>query len=84
METASTRVEQALDEWVRPVLEADGGGIELVSVEGATVQIRLTDACAGCPGAAYTLRRVVMPVLADAVEGPLHVDVIRVPPLPNR
>jgi Fe-S cluster biogenesis protein NfuA len=55
-------VEKALDE-IRPALQADGGNIELVKVEGNDVHLRLVGACAGCPGAQMTLRMGVERVL---------------------
>lgn len=48
------RVLLALEE-VRPALQRDGGDVELVSVDGATVTLRLVGACHGCPMAAMTL-----------------------------
>ncbi|MHC4548507.1 MAG: NifU family protein [Planctomycetota bacterium] len=39
-----------------PTLSLDGGGVELERIEGATVYLRLTGACVGCPGADITLR----------------------------
>lgn len=43
---------------IRPMLQADGGDIELVSVDEETgkVSVRLQGACKGCPGAAMTLK----------------------------
>jgi len=45
-------------EGIRPMLQADGGDIELVGVDEATgvVTVRLQGACKGCPGAAMTLK----------------------------
>jgi NFU1 iron-sulfur cluster scaffold homolog, mitochondrial len=40
---------------VGALAESHGGSIELVSVEGDTVNVRLTGACHGCPAAASTL-----------------------------
>jgi Fe-S cluster biogenesis protein NfuA len=40
---------------VRPYLQADGGDIELTAVNGRTVAVRLTGACANCPSAHMTL-----------------------------
>jgi ATP-binding protein involved in chromosome partitioning len=56
--TIEQKVRAALDE-IRPVLQADGGDLELVSVEGATARVRLKGACSGCPSATATLRNVV-------------------------
>ena len=40
---------------VRPYLNADGGDIELVDLEGNSAGVRLTGMCAGCPSAHMTL-----------------------------
>ena len=51
---AKERVQAVLDR-VRPYLNADGGDIELVAVEGNSAAVRLTGVCAGCPSAHMTL-----------------------------
>ena len=48
------RVQAVLDR-VRPFLQADGGDIELVDIQGASAEVRLTGMCAGCPSAHMTL-----------------------------
>lgn len=48
------RVQKVLDE-IRPMLQADGGDVELVDVVDGVVSVRLQGACAGCPGAQMTL-----------------------------
>ena len=40
---------------VRPFLQADGGDIELMTVNGNSADVRLTGMCAGCPSAHMTL-----------------------------
>ena len=51
------RVQEVIDQ-IRPMLQADGGDIELVGVDEETgkVSVRLQGACRGCPGAAMTLK----------------------------
>lgn len=49
------RVEAALAK-VRPMLERDGGSVELVEVNGTVVKVRLTGACKGCPMSQMTLK----------------------------
>ena len=52
-------VNEALDQ-IRPILQRDGGGIELVDItEDDVVQVRLQGHCAGCPGARMTLSNIV-------------------------
>ena len=61
------KVEAALAK-VRPILQADGGDIELVDVtEDGVVKVRLTGACKGCPMAAQTLKGGVERVLYKEV-----------------
>ncbi|MFW9993576.1 MAG: NifU family protein [Candidatus Odinarchaeota archaeon] len=51
-----TKIETVLDE-IRPILEADGGGVEFISYdsETGTVSVRLLGACGGCPMRQMTL-----------------------------
>jgi Fe-S cluster biogenesis protein NfuA len=48
------RVESVLSR-MRPFMQADGGDIELLDVEGNSASVRLTGLCAGCPSAHMTL-----------------------------
>ena len=41
---------------IRPQLQADGGDVELVSVEEGVVKVRFLGGCAGCPFANMTLQ----------------------------
>jgi Fe-S cluster biogenesis protein NfuA len=44
-------------ETVRPYLQMDGGDVEFVSMnDEGVVTVKLKGACAGCPGAARTLK----------------------------
>jgi Fe-S cluster biogenesis protein NfuA len=57
------KIEAALDK-IRPQLQADGGGVELVDVdENGLVRVKLTGACGGCPMAQMTLKQGVERVL---------------------
>ncbi len=50
------RVIKALDR-VRPYLQSDGGGIDLLEVtDDMTVKVKLTGACHGCPYSMQTLK----------------------------
>jgi Fe-S cluster biogenesis protein NfuA len=60
------RVQEALDR-IRPALQADGGDVELVDVEGGVVKVRLVGACAGCPMSQLTLANGVERVLKEAI-----------------
>lgn len=50
------RVREVLDE-CRPLVQADGGDIELLDVEGDVVGVKLTGNCIGCPSSQATLKQ---------------------------
>ncbi len=60
------RVEKALDS-IRPMLQADGGNIELVSVEEGVARVRLKGACGSCPMAQITMSAGVEKAVKAAV-----------------
>ena len=45
------QINELLDQKVRPALAGDGGGLEVVGVEGFTVKISYQGACGTCPSA---------------------------------
>ena len=50
------KVEKVIEE-IRPALQADGGGVELVDVtDEGVVKVRLTGACGHCPMSTQTLK----------------------------
>ena len=51
------KVEAVIEKDIRPMLQADGGDIELVDIEeDGVVKVRLKGACGGCPMAQMTLQ----------------------------
>lgn len=54
---------------VRPGIQADGGDIELVSVDrgSGVVTVRLAGACVGCPSATLTMKFGVESIMKDRV-----------------
>ncbi|MGB2716566.1 MAG: NifU family protein [Vicinamibacterales bacterium] len=60
------RVESVLNR-IRPMLQADGGDIELVDVQGNIARVRLTGMCSGCPSAHMTLYMGVEMALRDEI-----------------
>ena len=49
------QVQSVIDK-IRPSLQADGGDVELVEIDGGVVKVRLQGACAGCPMSQMTLK----------------------------
>ena len=59
-------VQAALDK-IRPMLQRDGGDVELVDVEGGIVKVRLKGACKGCPMSQMTLKNGIEKFLKQEV-----------------
>ncbi|HBF5457310.1 TPA: NifU family protein [Clostridioides difficile] len=64
------KVEKVLEEKIKPVLQRDGGDVELIDVnENGVVLVRLQGACSGCPGATMTIKTIIENVLVSEVPG---------------
>ncbi len=61
-----SEVEKVLES-VRPALQADGGDVELVDIEGGVVKVRLKGACGGCPMATMTLKGGIEAALKERI-----------------
>ena len=60
------KIEKALNT-IRPSLQADGGDIQLVSIDNGVVKVRLTGACGGCPMSQMTMTQGVEREIKKAV-----------------
>jgi len=64
------KLQQVIAAKVRPLLAAHGGNIELVEVTtDQFVKVKLTGACATCPGAEQTMSEVVEAALKEVSPG---------------
>ncbi|MBI4835174.1 MAG: NifU family protein [Planctomycetes bacterium] len=63
-----TKVEAALNK-IRPMLAADGGNVDLVSVDAASgvVKVKLVGACGCCPMSQMTLKNGIEQALKKAI-----------------
>lgn len=75
MEDLKKAVELALAK-IRPMLQRDGGDIELVEVTDGIVKVRLTGACKGCPMSQMTLKQGVEKLLLKEVPGLKEVQAV--------
>jgi NifU-like protein len=66
-------VERALDEHIRPLLQKDGGDLELIDIKDKLVYVRLAGACVGCAGAGMTMKLMVEQTLKDIVDERIRV-----------
>lgn len=70
------RVQEVIEKEIRPLLEHDGGSIELVDLDGSKVIVRLTGRCSSCPSANVTLKYTVQDKLREFVSSDLTVESI--------
>jgi len=63
-------------EYIRPALQADGGDLILLGVEGNTVNLQLVGACGGCPMSTMTLTAGIERILRDRVPGVEEVNAV--------
>lgn len=69
------QVEKVIEQ-IRPILQADGGDIQLVDVDEKTgiVTVGLQGRCGGCPHAQLTLQAVVERKIKEVVPGVTAVE----------
>ena len=61
------KVEGVLDK-VRPLLQRDGGDVELVDVQDdGVVKVKLIGACSGCPMSTMTLKNAIEETIKNEV-----------------
>ena len=73
MEELSKKIEARLNE-LRSCLQADGGDLEIVSIEGKLVQLRLRGACGSCPHAQMTLKDGIERILREEIDPEITVE----------
>lgn len=59
----------ALEEYVKPAVESDGGEISFVSFDEGVVTVRLQGSCSGCPSSTVTLKQGIENLLKKMVPG---------------
>ena len=62
-----TKIRAKLEE-LRNMLKADGGDMDVVSIAGSQVSLRLKGACGGCPHATQTIKQGIERVLREEVD----------------
>ena len=59
------KVNAVIDERIRPVLQMDGGDIELKSIDDGVVLVTLKGHCSGCPSRRNTLNLGILDCLQE-------------------
>ena len=71
------KVQEVLDKEVKPLLERDGGGIDLIDIQGNLVKVSLRGRCAMCPTSHVTMRNLVQEKLREFVSPELEVEEVK-------
>jgi len=61
------KIIDALDEYIRPAVESDGGSIDFKSFVDGKVNVVLRGACSGCPSSTVTLKQGIEGLLKKLV-----------------
>ena len=64
-------------EQLRETLQADGGDLEVVAINGAQIQLRLTGACGCCPHATMTIKQGIERILKEEVDPNIIVEQVK-------
>jgi NifU-like protein len=68
------KVQEVIDSEIKPLLEQDGGSIELLDIRDDVVKVRLQGRCATCPVAGITLKHTVQDKIREFVSPDLTVE----------
>ncbi|HUU30693.1 MAG TPA: Fe-S cluster assembly protein NifU [Phycisphaerae bacterium] len=68
------RIQEVIESEIRPLLQADGGDVELVDVDGKNVQVAFRGHCAWCPVSDVTLKGAVEAKLRELVDPGIVVE----------
>ncbi|MCK5849993.1 MAG: NifU family protein [Kiritimatiellae bacterium] len=67
------KIKAKLEE-LRVMLQADGGDLEIVEIDGTNVKLRLTGACGSCPHATMTLKQGIEHALKESIDPAIIVE----------
>ena len=73
MDELTQKITSRLEE-LRCMLQADGGDLEIVSIEGKLVKLKLRGACGGCPHAAMTIKGGLERILRDEIDQEITIE----------
>ena len=68
------RIQEVIQTEIRPLLQADGGDVDLVDVDGKRVQVAFRGHCAWCPVSDVTLKGAVQAKLRELVDQEIVVE----------
>jgi len=74
----SKRIEEVLNEKIRPAVAMDGGDIRLRSYKDGIAEVMLKGACAGCPSSTVTLKHGVERMIKHYVPEVISVEAFNI------
>ncbi|MDD3155223.1 MAG: NifU family protein [Victivallaceae bacterium] len=73
MDDLNQKILNRLEE-LRVHLQADGGDLEVIGIQGKVVQVKLRGACGGCPHAAMTLKNGIEHILREELDPEIVIE----------
>ena len=73
MENLTDKITAKLND-MRRYLQADGGDLEIVSIEDKLVRLKLRGACGGCPHATMTIKNGLERVLREEIDPEITIE----------
>ena len=73
MENLTDKITERLNQ-MRQYLQADGGDLEIVSIQGKLVQLKLRGACGSCPHATMTIKNGLERVLREEIDPEITIE----------
>ncbi|HIO70018.1 MAG TPA: NifU family protein, partial [Nitrospirales bacterium] len=67
------KINAVLDEKVRPALAGDGGGLNILGLDGLTLKIHYQGACGSCPSSTAGTMMAIQNVLKKEVDEGIQV-----------
>ncbi|MGI6087710.1 MAG: NifU family protein [Kiritimatiellia bacterium] len=71
-----TKIRAKLEE-LRGMLQADGGDLEVVSINGMDVTLKMKGACGTCPHATMTIKQGIERILREEIDPSITVTQAR-------
>lgn len=70
------RIEALFNDVVTPLVEADGGGVELIDVTDSVVKVRMKGAYRGCPSVPSLLAGVLEPAIRRVLGDQARIELV--------
>lgn len=67
------QIEEILDRTIRPGLQADGGGLEIISYVDNQLSVRYQGACGGCPSSTFGTLQAITSILQHEFDPEIEV-----------